>query len=43
MACHKAARVAVKLGYSNVWVMPKGLDGWKEAGLPTDPPPTPKS
>ncbi len=29
--------MAVKLGYTNVWIMPKGLDGWKEAGLPTEP------
>ncbi len=29
-----AARKAVALGWHNVWVMPDGIRGWTEAGLP---------
>jgi len=28
--------VAVELGYSDVWLMPKGIDGWRAAGLPVE-------
>jgi rhodanese-related sulfurtransferase len=34
-ASHAAAREAVKLGYSSVLVMPEGIFGWVNAGLPT--------
>jgi rhodanese-related sulfurtransferase len=32
MASHAAAREAVKLGYTNVFVMPDGIQGWVKAG-----------
>lgn len=32
----KAARRAVKMGYSNVQVMSAGISGWLSANLPTD-------
>ncbi len=32
-----AAETLGKMGYSNVVVMPEGLDGWSSAGLPTEP------
>ncbi len=32
---HAAAREAVKLGYTKVFVMPAGIFGWANAGLPT--------
>jgi rhodanese-related sulfurtransferase len=32
MACHKAARRAVEMGYTNVWIMPAGIMGWEKAG-----------
>lgn len=32
MACHAGARGALKLGYTNVFVMPDGSEGWKKAG-----------
>lgn len=32
MASHSAARVAVRLGYANVYVMPDGIMGWLRAG-----------
>lgn len=35
-ACHKAAKVAISLGYSNVAIMPEGIAGWEKKGLPTD-------
>ena len=31
-ASHIGARSAVKLGYSNVFVLPVGITGWKKAG-----------
>jgi rhodanese-related sulfurtransferase len=31
-ACHYAAVAAQKLGFSNVYVMPAGIQGWKKAG-----------
>jgi rhodanese-related sulfurtransferase len=34
MECHKAARRAVDLGYTDVSIMPQGIDGWVEAGKP---------
>ena len=34
-ASHAAAREAIKLGYSSVLVMPEGIFGWVNAGLPT--------
>lgn len=35
MVSHEAARVAAKLGWTNVWVMTDGIKGWEKAGLPT--------
>lgn len=35
MASHDAAKVAVKAGYKNVFVMADGIQGWKKAGKPT--------
>lgn len=32
MASHQAAREAAKLGYTNVFVMPDGIQGWVKAG-----------
>jgi rhodanese-related sulfurtransferase len=32
MACHEAARAAVKYGYTKVFVMPAGSAGWAKAG-----------
>jgi rhodanese-related sulfurtransferase len=34
---HAAARDAVKLGYTHVLVMPEGIFGWVNAGLPVEP------
>jgi rhodanese-related sulfurtransferase len=34
-ASHDAAKVAMKAGYTNVYVMADGIDGWKKAGKPT--------
>lgn len=36
MACHEAAREAVKHGYKNVFVMPAGIQGWEKAGKPVE-------
>ena len=36
MACHQAARAAVKLGYTKVFVMPAGSAGWEKAGKPME-------
>ena len=33
-AAVEAARKAVASGWQNVWVMPDGIRGWTEAGLP---------
>jgi rhodanese-related sulfurtransferase len=35
-ASHAAAREAVKLGYRHVLLMPEGIMGWVNAGLPTE-------
>jgi len=32
MASHEAARRAAKAGFSKVYVMPDGIDGWIAAG-----------
>ncbi|HUL58165.1 MAG TPA: hypothetical protein VLU43_02770 [Anaeromyxobacteraceae bacterium] len=32
MASHEAARRAVELGYTSVFVMPDGIQGWRKAG-----------
>ena len=32
MECHKAARRAAELGYSSLFIMPAGIDGWTKAG-----------
>lgn len=37
-AAAEAARKAVGEGWRNVWLMPDGLRGWKQAGLPVDRP-----
>ncbi len=34
MACHTAARQAVALGFTNVYVLPPGITGWTQAGKP---------
>ncbi len=31
-ASHEAAKVAMGAGYKNVYVMPEGIEGWKQAG-----------
>jgi rhodanese-related sulfurtransferase len=36
MASHRAAREAVQLGYSRVFVMPDGIFGWLKAGKPVE-------
>ncbi len=33
-ASHQAAKRALESGWTNVAVMPDGISGWKEAGLP---------
>ncbi|HEV2692046.1 MAG TPA: rhodanese-like domain-containing protein [Verrucomicrobiae bacterium] len=33
----RAAKAAQKLGYTNIKHMSAGIDGWKEAGLKTEP------
>ncbi len=30
-ACHKAAQMALELGYKNVYIMPAGISGWEKA------------
>jgi rhodanese-related sulfurtransferase len=35
-ASHDAARQAVTLGYTHVFVMPAGIYGWEKAGKPTE-------
>ncbi len=35
-ACHQGARAALKLGYTNVFIMPEGIAGWEQAKLPTE-------
>ncbi len=32
MSSHLAARRAAEMGYSRVYVMPAGIDGWRAAG-----------
>ncbi|TAK28437.1 MAG: rhodanese-like domain-containing protein [Myxococcaceae bacterium] len=41
-ACHTAARQAMALGYSNVFILPAGIVGWTSAGraVETGPGPT---
>jgi rhodanese-related sulfurtransferase len=34
-ASHKAAKLAVAKGYSDVWVMYEGIKGWEDQSLPT--------
>jgi rhodanese-related sulfurtransferase len=34
-ASHKAAKIAVGLGHTNVWVMSDGIKGWETKGLDT--------
>jgi rhodanese-related sulfurtransferase len=33
-ACHTAARQAIGLGYTNVYILPAGIVGWTTAGKP---------
>lgn len=40
-ACHDAARAALALGYTNVWIMPDGIKGWEALGLPVEKSATP--
>ncbi len=37
MASHAAANRALKAGYTDVSVMADGIEGWKNAGMRTDP------
>jgi len=32
MSSHQAARRAAEMGYTRVYVMPAGIDGWLAAG-----------
>ena len=34
MASHESAGRAKSLGYTNVWVMAAGTEGWEKAGKP---------
>lgn len=34
-ACHTAARQAIAIGYTNVFILPAGIVGWSGAGKPT--------
>jgi rhodanese-related sulfurtransferase len=36
MACHQAARAAVNLGYTKVFIMSAGIQGWQKAGKPVE-------
>ena len=36
MACHKAAKAAMELGYTNVHIMPEGIMGWEKAEKPVE-------
>lgn len=36
MASHAGARVALENGYTNVKVLPDGIDGWIKAGKPVE-------
>jgi len=36
MACHDGARAALKLGHTNVFVMPEGIAGWEKAKKPVE-------
>jgi len=36
MASHFAAKQALALGYTDVHVMPEGIQGWKKAGYPVE-------
>jgi rhodanese-related sulfurtransferase len=40
-ACHTAARQAVTLGYTNVWILPAGISGWRAANRPVVAGPNP--
>jgi rhodanese-related sulfurtransferase len=35
-ACHSAAILAEKLGFSDVYIMPEGIAGWESAGKPVE-------
>jgi len=37
MASHEGAGRALKLGYTNVFLMPQGIRGWVKAGKKTQP------
>ena len=36
LASHQAARHALEMGYSNVFIMPEGIQGWVKAGKPIE-------
>jgi rhodanese-related sulfurtransferase len=36
MASHQAARRAVTMGYTRVFVMAEGIDGWVKEGRPVE-------
>jgi rhodanese-related sulfurtransferase len=35
-ACHEGASSALKLGYSKVFILPSGIEGWQKAGKATE-------
>lgn len=35
-ACHTAAKKAIELGYTKVFIMPAGIAGWEKAGKSVD-------
>jgi rhodanese-related sulfurtransferase len=36
LASHEAARRALELGYTSVFIMPEGIEGWVKAGKPIE-------
>ena len=42
-ASHAAAREAIKLGYRRILIMPEGIFGWANAGLPIEKGAAPKA
>jgi len=36
MACHEGARAALKFGYTNVFIMSAGIQGWEKSGKPVE-------
>lgn len=36
LASHEAARRALEMGYTSVFIMPEGIEGWVKAGKPIE-------